>query len=297
MAEIGHIYAKRNGHLIRLRWDGKGWMPDEPIPAPKAKPFRPMLAESYAGGLRFPVIAQPKLDGVRCIARADGLFSRHGKPITNQPHIVEALAPLFERHPDLILDGELWHPDLTLGEIVSLMRRKAPSTKLSFWAFDYVAALPCNMRLERLASMVATVNAPAVQLVPSTVCKDQDALDAHYDDCLSRGLEGQMIRAPRAPYRQTRCKELLKRKPREDAEAVVVKVEVREAGKLVATLRREDGLEFTATVSGKAPLVARLTRMAPHLGGLEATYSFTGHYPSGHPREATVKMIHEFPRM
>ena len=122
MAEIGHIYAKRNGHLIRLRWDGKGWVPDEPIPAPKAKPFRPMLAKTYAGNVAFPVIAQPKLDGVRCIARKDGLFSRDGNPITTQPHIEAALAPLFAAEPDLVLDGELWLPGTGLADIAKAAR-------------------------------------------------------------------------------------------------------------------------------------------------------------------------------
>src|SRR3546814_4883773 len=41
--------------------------------------FKPMLAEKYDAF--EPGFAQPKLDGVRCIATQDGLFSRQGKPI------------------------------------------------------------------------------------------------------------------------------------------------------------------------------------------------------------------------
>ena len=58
-------------------------------------PFtKPMLAvdiEKRKGKFTFNdrVYAQPKLDGVRCIARADGLWTRTGKPITAVPHIVE----------------------------------------------------------------------------------------------------------------------------------------------------------------------------------------------------------------
>jgi len=44
----------------------------------------PMLAknfEDYQEELNYPVYSQPKLDGIRCIATKNGLFSRNGKPI------------------------------------------------------------------------------------------------------------------------------------------------------------------------------------------------------------------------
>lgn len=288
MAEIGHIYAKRNGHLIRLRWDGKGWVPDEPIPAPKAKPFRPMLAKTYAGNVAFPVIAQPKLDGVRCIARKDGLFSRDGNPITTQPHIEAALAPLFAAEPDLVLDGELWLPGTGLADIAKAARYGGRA--LEFHVFDLVSDAPCQKRLAKVAQLGVTA-------VPAVVCADQSALDEHYRQCLAAGYEGQMIRDPEAGYRQTRCGALLKRKPAEDAEAEIIQVEVRDGGNLVAHLRRPDGVEFLAPVPLRKRDEARMRRMAPHMAGLEATYRFTGLLPSGAPRDPVVKMIHEFPRM
>src|SRR3546814_10690811 len=73
--------------------------------------FKPMLAEKYDAF--EPGFAQPKLDGVRCIATKDGLFSRQGKPITSCPHISTALTPLFEHTPSLVLDGALYNHDLT----------------------------------------------------------------------------------------------------------------------------------------------------------------------------------------
>src|SRR3546814_5944064 len=72
--------------------------------------FKPMLAEKYDAF--EPGFAQPKLDGVRCIATKDGLFSRQGKPITSCPHISTALTPLFEPTTSLELDGELYNHDL-----------------------------------------------------------------------------------------------------------------------------------------------------------------------------------------
>ena len=73
--------------------------------------FKPMLAHDYLDykdKVKFPIYTQPKLDGIRCIIREDGMWSRNGKQIISAPHIYEALKPWFEQNPDLILDGELY---------------------------------------------------------------------------------------------------------------------------------------------------------------------------------------------
>ena len=68
---------------------------------------------------------QPKLDGVRCIIRKDGAFSRNGKSFKNVEHILEELKPLFDYAPELILDGELYNHDLKedFNQIISLVRK------------------------------------------------------------------------------------------------------------------------------------------------------------------------------
>jgi len=50
----------------------------------------PMLAKSYddyKDELKYPVYSQPKLDGIRCVVKKDGMWSRNGKPIVSAPHI------------------------------------------------------------------------------------------------------------------------------------------------------------------------------------------------------------------
>jgi len=75
--------------------------------------FKPMLAEKFEdvtldwkSGY---VYSQPKLDGIRCIARKDGLWTRSGKEIPAVPHIWESLQEFFAQHPNMILDGELYN--------------------------------------------------------------------------------------------------------------------------------------------------------------------------------------------
>ena len=68
---------------------------------------------------------QPKLDGVRCIIRKDGAFSRNGKSFKNVEHILKELKPLFDYAPELILDGELYNHELKedFNKIISLVRK------------------------------------------------------------------------------------------------------------------------------------------------------------------------------
>jgi DNA ligase-1 len=100
----------------------------------KSRFFKPMLADEWGhrkDKIEYPVWVQPKLDGVRCIASKDGLYSRQGKPILAAPHILEALTPLFEINPDLILDGELYNHDLKedFNKIISLVRKTKPNKR------------------------------------------------------------------------------------------------------------------------------------------------------------------------
>jgi len=64
----------------------------------------PMLAKSYddyKDELKYPVYSQPKLDGIRCVVKKDGMWSRNGKPIVSAPHVLVALKPFFDKFPNI----------------------------------------------------------------------------------------------------------------------------------------------------------------------------------------------------
>ena len=97
------------------------------------KDFKPMLAHVYTDENQIdwsqPVYMQPKLDGVRCIFTKDGAFSRTGKRFMNVRHIEMELQELFNQHPHLILDGELYNHRLKndFEKIISLVRKQKPT--------------------------------------------------------------------------------------------------------------------------------------------------------------------------
>lgn len=183
--------------------------------------FKPMLAVEYdATKVNFEdeIYSQPKLDGIRCIARKDGLWSRQGKPIVSCPHIEEALKPVFDTYPNAIIDGELYNHMFKddFNKITSMVRK----TKLKPEDFDESRRLVQYHVYDfyddtNFATRSSTLR--HMGLEDPIVCVDtlqitgQDNLDALYGDYLEKGYEGQMVRLNKE-YQNKRSKYLMKRK-------------------------------------------------------------------------------------
>ena len=82
---------------------------------------KPMLAYPVSNkpiDYTKPVFMQPKLDGVRCLIQYDDgkvtAYSRTGKVWKNIEHITLSLYKFFDKHPNVILDGELYNHDLKM---------------------------------------------------------------------------------------------------------------------------------------------------------------------------------------
>tara|TARA_R110002020_G_scaffold148436_5_gene324281 strand:+ start:769 stop:2010 length:1242 start_codon:yes stop_codon:yes gene_type:complete len=97
--------------------------------------FKPMLADKFDDrqkDLKYPVITQPKLDGIRCIIQKTNdeiqAHTRNGKKIDAIPHILNSLKEFFKKNPYAILDGELYNHDLrnNFNKITSLVRKQKP---------------------------------------------------------------------------------------------------------------------------------------------------------------------------
>ena len=188
--------------------------------------FKPMLAADYKKvKYTFPVIAQPKLDGIRCVAKRDGLWTRAGKPITSCPHIREALLPFFEDNPNTILDGELYNHELrdNFNKITSLVRKAKPTaeeldetkTMVQYHTYDCYtqASDPLEQRLSLLEHWFTMNSRDSVQVVVSLKIATQDELDKLFISQLEQGFEGQMVRKIESLYETNkRSKSLLKRK-------------------------------------------------------------------------------------
>lgn len=191
------------------------------------KDFKPMLAVDCGdtATLRFPLLASPKLDGVRAIIRDGVVMSRSLKPIPNE-NVQALLGHLPEG-----LDGELIVYDPTAKDVYRrtvsvVMSEDKPSDDVFFYVFDHISE---ETFIERHnAANGLTVGNGSVVIVPHTVITNLDALLEYEADIVGKGYEGVMLRDPEGPYkfgRSTRKEGyLLKLKRFSDSEAEVLGV-------------------------------------------------------------------------
>lgn len=191
-------------------------------------PFRPMLAATVtdSAALPFPLVASPKLDGVRALVRDGTVVSRNLKLIPNQA-VQDLLGHSFLNG----LDGELLVGDPTAADCFRVTTSAVmsvagvPAVQLAVFDRWDLGGLPFKERFDAATDAVRGANAP-VQLVPHELLPNLAALEAYEADALAKGYEGVMLRRPEGIYKHGRATAregyLLKLKRFVDAEAVVV---------------------------------------------------------------------------
>ena len=183
--------------------------------------FKPMLAGkcSDVKRLRFPVVASPKLDGIRATVQGGVVMSRSLKPIPNRH--VQALFSQCEGFDGELIAGDPTAPNVFRATTSAVMTEEG-TPDVNFWVFDSFREpnVPWWLRLPTLSDH------PKVVIVDQIKCHTVDELDAVESRCLSLGYEGVMLRDPNGPYKQGRSTEregiLLKLKRFEDSEALVL---------------------------------------------------------------------------
>jgi len=190
--------------------------------------IRPMLAVEMEEKLvKFPAFVQPKLDGIRCIIyKNEGKIifqSRQNKLFEPFLHLLPELNLIFNDHPEIILDGELYCHGLGFEAVTSMVRRaktRHPDVEqINYVIYDCVSA---NKYIDR-TNYVSTIHFKFkhvffIETIEVTTMKEIESAHTHYTEY---GYEGIMIRT-NAPYKHGRSKDLLKYKKFKDSEYVVV---------------------------------------------------------------------------
>lgn len=182
--------------------------------------FRPMLAgKAELANLRYPLMASPKLDGVRAVAKDGTLLSRSLKPIAN--------TITRERFSDYQgCDGELVVGSPTASDVY---RKTASGVNTidgnpgaKFFVFDrHDIQAEFSARFQSLPETEG-----ALIRLPHMWVENEEGLLTLEQKWLSLGFEGAMLRDPRGKYKHGRSTAregwLLKLKRFEDSEAVVL---------------------------------------------------------------------------
>lgn len=186
--------------------------------------IKPLLAvpiKDFAA-LRFPVLASPKLDGIRCIIQNGVPYSRKLKPIPNR-FVQEQLKGLPEG-----LDGELMlDVPGNFAKVSSAIMSHEGEPDFTFWVFDRAGDGSYQTRYQYLDNwLIGNEHTPRVQLLQQTLCKNLDELSAFEAKCVAHGFEGAMVRSLDGVYKQGRSTEkqgiLLKWKRFRDDEAIII---------------------------------------------------------------------------
>lgn len=238
--------------------------------------FKPMLAHDFTKTPAASGYTQPKLDGIRCIVSRHGMHSRSGKPINSCPHIWDALKPLIDANPNIVLDGELYNHELKANfeKIVSLVRKLkcrpeeiAESAELvEYHVYDmYNKDNEEMLFTERSAWLQDNVAGDQIVLVETTKTDTPADIDRMYGKYTEAGYEGQMVRQD-APYQCKRSKSLLKRKEFITEEFRVVEV-IEGNGAWTGYAKRfvlalPDGTEFGSGVRGSQTQLKQLLESA-----------------------------------
>ena len=158
--------------------------------------FRPMLASPFDEALlKFPVLASPKLDGVRAIVRGGVVLSRALKPIPNK-NVQKRFSHLEHFDGELVV-GASNDPNV-LRTTTSGVMRVDGDPEVSFHVFDHIAAVdePYLSRVERLWQ-----SSDDVWIVDQTIIQNVVRLVEYEQTVLKQGFEGVMLRRSDAPYK------------------------------------------------------------------------------------------------
>lgn len=278
--------------------------------------YEPMLAKPYdkeQKKVKFPVLVQPKLDGMRCLAlflpetKTVELFSRNGKPIVAVPHLNEQLA-LFMGHCGFeILDGELYNHEMRhdFEGLMSIVRKNKEIDKDKVMQYHiYDCPHDSQNFAERHASLLNAFEEaplPGLVLVNTVLAESHEKVLSIDSENIMNGFEGSMVRNPLSLYQNKRTSDLLKVKMFLEEEFEILGME-EGRGKLqghvgsfiCAIPGSENQVTFSVKMEGKMSRLAELFQDPSLFLGKKLTVRYQNLTNEGIPRFPVGKAIRDY---
>lgn len=242
--------------------------------------FSPMLADAAKSLelLKFPLIASPKLDGVRA-HKFNSVFSRKLKLIPNEFVQRELANPALFGFDGELMVGSPTDPAVYRSTMSGVMARSG-EPDFTFHVFDLIGHTGgfkeryAELR-RRKAAYARGLKGCRVQMVEHREIATLDELLAFERECLERGFEGVMVRSFHGPYKcgRSTVKEgyLLKVKQFEDSECEVLGYDELQHNMNEATVNE---LGRTKRSTHKAGKVAAGTLGSLHVRDLKSGVEF-----------------------
>lgn len=237
-----------------------------------------------------------KYDGVRAYWSGQQFISRQG-------HIYQAPSWYTQNLPDFPLDGELWLGRGQFDRLSGIVRTKVPRDAdwklVRYMVFDLPALVGSfDHRLELLNQLESLPT--WVTKVKQWRVSSEGELLKQLDDLVAQGGEGLMLHDGRSLYQAKRNDDLVKLKPSQDAEAIVV-AHVPGKGKyqgqlgaiwVEANITAKNGLTTLKRFKIGTGFSDRERQNPPRLGSV-ISFKYTGLTSKGIPRFARYWRIRE----
>jgi DNA ligase-1 len=304
--------------------------PDQP-----AKKYFPMLAHTFEpttttakkNNIVFPCFVQPKLDGLRCIMYRDPITgdlhcqSRTGAYFDTMDHIKTSLAPVFAKHPQLILDGELYTTEIPFEELAGLIKKKKLTLNdkdrlraIEYHIYDIVDetkpfedrhAMIRKIFAQNAASRMASPHATStsdhlpqfIRLVPTTEAKTPADFKALFSEFIETGYEGIMLRNKKGMYRcNYRSHDLQKYKEFLEDEFPIVgftQGDGRDKGTIIWICVTKEGKEFSVRPRGTMEHRRKLFQTGEKYVGKKLTIIYQELTEEGKPRFPVGKDVRD----
>lgn len=220
--------------------------------------------------LKYPLLASPKLDGIRALVIDGVLVSRNKKPIANAYVQATFGKPEFNGLDGELICGDPCHLEAFRRTTSAVMSHDGSPPDVHFHVFDnFMSTKPFSERIMQVTRLARG----KVRPVPHTTVHNVDELQAYEEECLEQGYEGVMLRDPHGHYKHGRStlneRILMKLKRFADDEAEVIAVE--EQMKNTNELTR-DALGRAERSNHKAGMVGKGTLGSLRVRGLTGPY-------------------------
>jgi DNA ligase-1 len=190
-------------------------------PVSIATPPKLALANRYHDQIDISqYLVSEKLDGVRGYWDGQNLYTRNG-------NLIHAPLQFTKNWPNTPLDGELWIARGRFEEVSGIVRRKTPNPEdwqpIRFMVFDvHDSNVAFEQRIQLAKQLIEEARNPSLQLIPQLPVLSAEELSNRLKTIVEQGGEGLMLHRKNALYLAGRSDDILKLKPRWDAEARVI---------------------------------------------------------------------------
>ena len=189
----------------------------------KNKIWKPLLAPNQQPNLyeiNYPLLVSNKIDGIRCILYKGKILSRSLKQIQNKQlrGKLQSLAD-YTKEYNLILDGEIYSPELTFQQITSMVMTQDFEDKKSIKKYGQIVQIPVNLKFHcfdaikednldtpfidrvKLVETVAMLFEDIMYPVQEYLLNSKEAVEKHFEIALDNGEEGLILRDINGGYK------------------------------------------------------------------------------------------------